>query len=292
MQTGNLKYLKPDNTKPKFWWRKWLNPLSYLPHRLYKDFLSKFIGFNGLHTYYYIHSYPETYELTKKASVVKIWEAAQIHAVIRKKKLEIPTKLSYSLNFSSTPVSIKSGLEFSYKIKWTLLNFKRLLQLRVSKIKIIPPPKVKSFMSFNLKGKVVKKVIPPQRFQIKNFIESERPLLEIEPYTHASSVKPIYQIPIEKLPLNKNLMGMHLLNKFKQYLAISAKVKPAEIKLLNAFDNMYVEIYDDIKHNPEKTALWCYFDPAKIYIKNPKKYYLAFGQRLSDKKIFTIVCEA
>lgn len=291
MQTGNLKSLKPGKKKPKYWWLKWLNPLSYLPHRLYKDFLSAFFGYQkGIATYYYYHTYPDSYELPL-FSAVKIKEISQCSAKTLNLEFESPKKLSRSLDFSSTFVPTKSGLELGYKIKWILLNFKRILQLKTVNIRVLRPPKLRSFLNFDLKNRLTKKLISPEVFKINNFIDSKKALIEIAPYTRTLSLSQLYQIPIEKPPMNKNFISLQLLDKFKQYLSIAAKAKPSEIKLVNAYENMYVEVYKDIKHSPQNNILWCYFDENKIHLKNPKNYYLVFGQRLADQKVFTIVCE-
>lgn len=291
MQTGNLKSFTPDKKKPKYWWLKWLNPLSYLPHRLYKDFLAAFFEqHKGIATYYYFHTYPDWHEMPLFPPV-KIKEGAWCKAVTRDLEFEAAQKFSRSLDFSSTPVYTKSGLELGYKIKWVLLNFKRILQLRTAYIKTIRPPKLKSFLNFDLKNRLRKKLIPPEVFKINNFADSKKALIEIVPYTQTASLTQLYQIPLEKPPMNKNFISLQLLDKFKQYLSIAAKVKPNELKVVNAYENMYVEVYKDIKHSPQNNMLWCYLDEKKIHIKNPKNYYLVFGQRLADQKVFTIVCE-
>ncbi len=292
MQKGNLKSLQPIKKKPKHWWLKWLNPLSYLPHRLYKDFLSAFFGFQkGIQTYYYYHSYPDSHELPLFPSV-KIKEVCQCSAKTHKLNFETEKKLSYSLDFYTTPIYTKSGLELGYKIKWILLNFKRILQLKTANVRIWRKPKIKSFLSFDLKSRLTKKHIPPEVFKVNNFVDSKKALIELAPYTRTLSLGQLYQIPIEKPPMNKNFISLQLLDKFKQYLSLAAKAKPTEIKVVNAYENMYVEVYKDIKHSPQNNSLWCYFDETKIHIKNPKNYYLVFGQRLTDQKVFTIVCES
>lgn len=291
MQTGNLKSCKPSQKKSKYWWLKWLNPLSYLPHRLYKEFLDAYFGLsNGVQTYYYYHSYPETHEMTF-FSAVKVKEIEQPKAKIEELNFDSARKISFSLDFATTKVSTKSGLDLSYKVKWILLNFKRILQLKTANIHLWKKPKVRTFMNFDLTHRLTKKLIPEEVLQINKFVDSKGVLVEIKPYTHALAKSQLYDIPLEKPAMNKSFIGLPLLEKFKQHLSAAAKVKTSEVKVINAYENMHIEMYKDIKHNAQKNILMCYLDENKSHIKTPKNFYLVFGQRLIDQKIVTIVCE-
>lgn len=291
MQTGNLKSCRPSKKKAKYWWLKWLNPLSYLPHRLYDDFLDAFFGYNkGVQTYYYYHTYPETFDLPL-FSAVKIKELDPLKVLTKELQIKDSRKISFSLDFARTKVDIKSGLDLSYKVKWILLNFKRILQLKTANIHLWKRPRTRSFMNLDLKSRLTKKIIPNDVFELPKFADSKGVLVEMKPYTNSLSLDELYSIPLEKNPMNKNFISLALLDKFKQSLAASAQVKPTEVKLITAYENMHIEMYKDIKHNAQKNILMCYLDETKSHIKKPKNFYLVFGQRLFDQKMITIVCE-
>jgi len=290
MQTGNLKSFTPDVSKKKYGWLKWFNPLTYLPHSLYREFLEAYVGHPRVATYYYYHTFPDTHELPLY-SAIKVKEVKQCKAKVEELNFDSTRRISRSLDFASTKIDIKSGLNLSYKVKWILLNFKRILQLKTANIHLWKKPKMHSFMNFDLKNRLTKKLIPPEVFKIDTFANSKGILVELKPYVQGVPIAQLYEIPIEKPAMNKNFIALPLLEKFKNHLSSAAQVKPTEVKVINAYENMHIEVYKDIKHNAQKNILMCYLDASKNHIRKPKNYYLVFGQRLADQKMFTIVCE-
>lgn len=293
MQKGNLDSLAKDEQKlKKASWISWLNPMRYMPDRLYNDFLNSFIGFNGkVETYFYYHSFPEVVDFPL-FSAIKIKELPMDKASTKEVNLNSMKKLSYSLNFAARVSKIYSALEFDYKIKWILLNFKRLVQVKALYPTLSRIPRIKGFKNFNLKERLSRKFIEPENIIIKNSLATQEELIKISPYVQTMPKANLYAIPIEKEPMNKNFISLSLLEKFKQKLAVSAKVRPAEVKVISSYEHVHIELYKDLRHNTQKNTLMCYLDENKRHITNPKSFYLVFGQRLSDKKIFTIVCES
>jgi len=293
MQKGNLDSLAKDEQKrKKTSWLSWLNPMRYMPQRLYDDFLNKFFGFNGkVETYFYYHFYPEVLDFPL-FSAIKIKELPQSKATTAEIDLNSMKKLSYSLDFHSRVSKIYSPLKFDYKVKWVLLNFKRLVQVKALYPTLKRMPLIKGFRNFTLKERLSQKFIPLEKFVIKNSLATKEELVEIKPYTKNLNKSDLYAMPIEKEPMNKSSISLSLLEKFKQKLSTTAKVRPAEIKVITSYENVHVELYKDLKHNTQKNTLMCYLDENKKHIKKPKSFYLVLGQRLSDKKVFTIICES
>lgn len=293
MQKGNLKSLAKDQKKTKkSSWVSWLNPMRYTPWRLYDDFLNTFFGMQGkVETYFYYHSYPEVIDFPL-FSAVKVMERPKDRACVEEIDLNSMKKVSRSLDFVPRVSKIYSALEFDYKIKWILLNFKRLVQIKALYPNLGRMPKVKGFKNFNLKERLHQRFVTSERIAIRKSLTTQEALLEMEPYIKALNKADLYAIPIEKEPMNKNFLSLSLLEKFKQKLSASAKVRPSEVKVISAYENVHIEIYKDLRHNTQQNTLMCYLDPNKTHIKNPKNFYLVFGQRLSDKKVFTIICES
>lgn len=293
MQKGNLESLAKDETQAKkASWLSWLNPMRYMPNRLYNDFLNTFIGFSGkVETYFYVHNYPEVFDFPL-FSAIKIKELPRDKAPTEEIDLDSMKKLSYSLDFAVKSFKIYSALEFDYKVKWILLNFKRLVQIKSLSTSFKKIPKTKGFKNFNLKERLTRKFIEPERIFIKNSLATREELVKIAPYIQTLSKSNLYALPIEKEPMNKGLIPLPLLEKFKQKLSVNAKVRPAEVKVISAYEHIHIELYRDLKHNTENNTLMCYLNENKKHITKPKSFYLVFGQRLSDKKIFTVICES
>lgn len=291
MQAGNLKVFVPQKEKPsKFGWIKWLNPLRYLPSRLYKDFLKVYAGFQGVQTYYYYDTFPEIHQLPSDCNI-KTKELPRDKACVHQFDLKSAEKLSYSLDFSAKRPQIFSGLEFGYGIKWVFLNFKRAVQLRTASVRMTKQPAVKVFCNFDLKSSLKKKFFPREDFEIENSVESVDVLLEIAPYIKSLSVEKMYSVAIEKAAMNKNFIEISLLEKFRQHLSTNAKTNSVDMKILHVYENVKVELYKDIKHHSAKNLLLCYLNEYKINVDDAKDYYLVLGQRISDGKVFTIVSE-
>lgn len=291
MQAGNLKAFVPKKEKPsRFGWLKWLNPMRYMPYNLYKDFLRIIAGFQGVQTYYYYHTYPEVHEMPSVCSV-KTKELPRDKACVSELDLKSAEKLSYSLDFVAQRPEIISGLEFGYEVKWIFLNFKRALQLKTINVRVQKKPVFKLFKSFDLRGRLKHKFFEEEKFKIKKSVDSVDVLLEISPYIRSLTTEQMYSVAIEKPAMNKNFIEISLLEKFRQYLCANAKTKPVDMKILHVFENIKIEIYKDIKHHSAKNLLLCYLDEYKSNIKNAKDFYLVLGQRMSDGKVFTVVCE-
>ncbi len=293
MQKGNLKSLAKDEKKTKKnSWVKWLNPMRYMPQRLYDDFLDTFWGYKGkVETYFYYHSYPEVIDFPL-FSAIKIKELPRDKAPTEEVNLSSMKKLSYSLDFSSRISKIYSALEFDYKVKWVLLNFKRMIQTKALYPTLKRLPRIKGFQNFRLKERLSHKIIPPERFAIRKSLMTQEEVVEIKPYTKSINQSALYRIPIEKEAMNKNFLSLSLLEKFKQKLSTSAKVKPSEVKVISVYENMHIELYKDLQHNTKQNTLMCYLDENKKHIQKPKSFYLVFGQRMLDGKVFTIICES
>ncbi len=293
MQKGNLKSLaKNKKILKKNSWLSRLNPMNYMPHVLYDRFLERFIGLKGkVETYFYYHSYPEVFDFPL-VSAIKIKELPRDRAKINEIDLSSMKKLSYSIDFTQRIIKIYSALEFDYKVKWVLLNFKRMLRIKSLYPSLGRMPRVKGFKNFNLKERISKKFIEPQKIVIKNSLATREALVEIKPYIQTFNNSNLYSMPIEKEPMNKNFLSLTLLEKFKQKLSATAKVRPSEVKVVSAYENVHIELYKDLKHNSQRNTLMCYLDENKKHIQKPKDFYLVFGQRLADKKVFTIVCES
>ncbi|MDD3419530.1 MAG: hypothetical protein PHE78_02895 [Candidatus Gastranaerophilales bacterium] len=290
MQEGNLKTKKLKRVKPQKKWFEKLNPMLYMPWTLYKDFLDAYIGFHGIETYYYYHRYPKIIEHSF-LSALKIKELPKDTANTQMIPLDSMKKLSYSLDYRTKGVKVLSGLDFKHKVKWVLLNFKKLVRTKAENIKLLRKPQIRTCKNFDIKNRIRKKELDKTLFTINNFVNSKEELIDLLPYLKDISLTELYNLPIEKDPMNKNFLELALLEKFKQKLSETAKVKPAETKVINVYENLQIELYKDIKHNSKTNKLMCYLDQNKRHIQTPKNFYLVFGQRLADKKMFTIVCE-
>lgn len=293
MQKGNLESFKKNNKNPKKnSWFSWLNPMRYMPHVLYNDFLNEFIGFKGkVDTYFYYHIYPKVIDFPL-FSAIKIKNLPRDLAKTNKIDLSSMKKLSYSIDFTQRVVKIHSGLEFEYKVKWVLLNFKRILQIKALYPSIKRSPKVKGFKNFHLKERLSCRFIEPEKITLKNPIATQEELISIKPYIKTFKNSDLYSMPIEKEAMNKNHLSLTLLEKFKQKLSTTAKVRPSEVKVISAYENVHIELYKDLEHNSQRNTLMCYLDENKKHIQKPKNFYLVFGQRLADKKVFTIIHES
>jgi hypothetical protein len=290
MQEGNLKTVSYQKSKEKLKWYQRANPMRYMPWVLYKNFLDSYIGFKGIETYYYYHTYPEVIDFPL-FSAIKVKELPKERAKTEAIDLKSMEKLSYSLDLSSRTPKVQSGLEFDRKVKWIVLNFKRLVKTKAANIKLLRTPKIKTFRNFNLQSRLKSKEVAKERILIKNFVSSREELLEMTPYIDYCPKENLCAVPIEKEPMNKNFIDLQLLEKFKQKLSEIAMVRPAETKIISVYENMHLELYKDIEHNTKKNTILCYLDENKRHIRNPKNFYLIFGQRLADKKMFTIISE-
>lgn len=258
--------------------------LDFMPYHLKKIFYEGFFGKPKMHTFYYYHTTPSTFKYDFLTGIkINILEGLRIKVI--QKKLPIMAIMTKSLQFEAKKPDIRSGLDFSYIIKWSLLNFRRIINVKVVNLKLTRPFRIFCYKNFTLKkwlkmNKIDKKMLKFDKFLTIN------PELKITPYIF-NKTNEIYDVPTEKFPLEKFSLNRLFIEALKKNTAEKLKMKPDEFLILNIYENLPLQMFKGIKHNPERNSLLCYFDKKK---KNTDfvPYYLILVKKFVTNEILTV----